>query len=101
MISRFFTGHRGPKRRILATEFTGEVAEVGDAVTELASATPSPARASGARRALQERRKAALFLPPGLRPVPLPFGRAGAEGGSWEGGSEELRELRLRGPVLS
>jgi hypothetical protein len=34
--------------------------------------------------------------PPGLRPLPGPFGRAGAEGGSWEGGSEELRELRLR-----
>jgi NADPH:quinone reductase-like Zn-dependent oxidoreductase len=32
--SRFFTGLRRPKRRILGTEFAGEVAEVGDAVTE-------------------------------------------------------------------
>jgi NADPH:quinone reductase-like Zn-dependent oxidoreductase len=32
--SRFFTGLRGPKRRILGTEFAGEVQEVGDAVTE-------------------------------------------------------------------
>jgi NADPH:quinone reductase-like Zn-dependent oxidoreductase len=32
--SRFFTGLRGPKRRILGTEFAGEVAEVGDAVNE-------------------------------------------------------------------
>jgi NADPH:quinone reductase-like Zn-dependent oxidoreductase len=33
-ITRFFTGLRGPKRRILGTEFAGEVTEVGDAVTE-------------------------------------------------------------------
>jgi NADPH:quinone reductase-like Zn-dependent oxidoreductase len=32
--SRFFTGVRRPKQRILGTEFAGEVAEVGDAVTE-------------------------------------------------------------------
>ena len=32
--SRFFTGLRRPKRRILGTEFAGEVAEVGDAVSE-------------------------------------------------------------------
>jgi hypothetical protein len=34
--------------------------------------------------------------PPGLRPLAGFVGRAGADGGSWEGGSEELRELRLR-----
>lgn len=33
-ISRFFTGLRRPKRRILGTEFAGEVEVVGDAVTE-------------------------------------------------------------------
>jgi NADPH:quinone reductase-like Zn-dependent oxidoreductase len=33
-ISRFFTGVRRPKRRVLGTEFAGEVEEVGDAVTE-------------------------------------------------------------------
>jgi NADPH:quinone reductase-like Zn-dependent oxidoreductase len=32
--SRFLTGLRGPKRKILGTEFAGEVAEIGDAVTE-------------------------------------------------------------------
>lgn len=32
--SRFFTGLRRPKRRVLGTEFAGEVAEVGDDVTE-------------------------------------------------------------------
>ena len=32
--SRFFTGLRGPKRRVLGTEFAGEVEEVGEAVTE-------------------------------------------------------------------
>jgi NADPH:quinone reductase-like Zn-dependent oxidoreductase len=32
--SRLFTGLRGPKRRILGTEFAGEVEEVGEAVTE-------------------------------------------------------------------
>src|SRR3712207_3401324 len=32
--SRFYTGLRRPKRRILGTEFAGEVAEVGDAVSE-------------------------------------------------------------------
>jgi NADPH:quinone reductase-like Zn-dependent oxidoreductase len=33
-ISRFFTGLRRPKRRILGTEFAGEVEAVGDAVSE-------------------------------------------------------------------
>jgi NADPH:quinone reductase-like Zn-dependent oxidoreductase len=33
-LSRFFTGLRRPKRRILGTEFAGEVAEVGAAVTD-------------------------------------------------------------------
>jgi NADPH:quinone reductase-like Zn-dependent oxidoreductase len=33
-ISRFLTGLRRPKQRILGSEFAGEVAEVGDAVTE-------------------------------------------------------------------
>jgi len=32
--SRFFTGLRRPKRKILGTEFAGEVEAVGDAVTE-------------------------------------------------------------------
>jgi NADPH:quinone reductase-like Zn-dependent oxidoreductase len=32
--SRFFTGLRRPKHRILGTEFAGEVVEVGDGVTE-------------------------------------------------------------------
>jgi NADPH:quinone reductase-like Zn-dependent oxidoreductase len=32
--SRFFTGLRRPKRRILGTEFAGQVEAVGDAVTE-------------------------------------------------------------------
>ena len=32
--SRFFTGLRSPKRRILGTEFAGEVAEVGADITE-------------------------------------------------------------------
>ena len=33
-ISRFFTGLRRPKGRVLGTEFAGEVAEVGDVVSE-------------------------------------------------------------------
>ena len=33
-ITRFFTGLRAPKRRILGTEFAGEVEAVGDGVTE-------------------------------------------------------------------
>ena len=33
-ISRFLTGLRRPKRRVLGTEFAGEVAEVGDVVSE-------------------------------------------------------------------
>ncbi len=33
-LSRFFTGLRRPKRKILGTEFAGEVEAVGDAVTE-------------------------------------------------------------------
>jgi NADPH:quinone reductase-like Zn-dependent oxidoreductase len=32
--SRYFTGLRRPKRRVLGTEFAGEVAEVGSGVTE-------------------------------------------------------------------
>jgi NADPH:quinone reductase-like Zn-dependent oxidoreductase len=32
--SRFFTGLRRPRRRVLGTEFAGEIAEVGDGVTE-------------------------------------------------------------------
>ncbi|MDP8910767.1 MAG: alcohol dehydrogenase catalytic domain-containing protein, partial [Actinomycetota bacterium] len=32
--SRFFTGVRRPKRRVLGTEFAGEVAELGEGVTE-------------------------------------------------------------------
>src|SRR5688572_18916556 len=33
-VSRFFTGLRRPKRKILGMEFAGEVAAVGSAVTE-------------------------------------------------------------------
>lgn len=33
-VSRFFTGLRRPKGRVLGTEFAGEVAEVGDGVSE-------------------------------------------------------------------
>jgi NADPH:quinone reductase-like Zn-dependent oxidoreductase len=32
--SRFFTGLRRPKRRILGTEYAGEIAEIGDAVNQ-------------------------------------------------------------------
>ena len=50
--------------------------------------------------ALERKQRPACALVPGLAPRLRPEaglgGRGGAEGGSCEGGSEELRELRLR-----
>ncbi len=41
VISRFVTGIRRPKRRILGLEFAGEVEEVGAAVTSAPKCRPS------------------------------------------------------------
>jgi NADPH:quinone reductase-like Zn-dependent oxidoreductase len=65
VISRFFTGLRGPKRRILGTEFAG-VREVGDAVMEFRIV--DPVFGASIQALMRSTCASSLFIPPDARP---------------------------------